>query len=73
LWQGASFEFGLGHYYRAAIYEPNPEKVSTLAEQAEEAIKFRMRELMTAVGSSATQEMSRLSDALEVVRGLMRR
>jgi hypothetical protein len=64
---------GWEHHYRAAIYAPDPEKVATLAQRAEQAIKNRMPELMTVVGPSAMQEMGRLSEALQFVHDLMHR
>lgn len=59
------------HHYRAAIYEPDPEKVPALAAEAERAIKARMREIMEE--SITALDMGKLSEALRVVRDLMHR
>jgi hypothetical protein len=58
------------HHYRAAVYEPDPDKVAALALEAERAIKSRMREIMAE--STTTLEMTKLNDALRVVRDLIR-
>jgi hypothetical protein len=71
--RGRALSSGWEHHYRAAIYAPDPEKVATLAQRAEQAIKNRMPELVTVVGSSAMQEMGRLSEALQLVHDLMHR
>jgi hypothetical protein len=59
------------HYYRAVIFEPDPEKVPALAEEAERAIKARMREIMDE--SITALDMTELSNALRVVRDLRHR
>ncbi len=59
------------HHYRAAILEPDPEKVPALAAEAERAIKARMREILEE--SSTSLDMNKLSEALRVVRDLLHR
>jgi hypothetical protein len=59
------------HLYRAVIFEPDPEKVPALAEEAERAIKARMREIMDE--SITALDMTELSNALRIVRDLRHR
>ena len=59
------------HHYRAVIFEQDPEKVPALAEEAERAIKARMREIMEE--SITALDMTELSNALRVVRDLRHR
>jgi hypothetical protein len=58
--------------YLAAIYEPDPHRITELAEIAETSIKNRVREIM-AQGIPTTPKMASLSDALYIVRDLLRR
>jgi hypothetical protein len=59
--------------YFAAVYEPDPHRIAELAEIAETSIKNRMREIMAQGTPTTTQEMASLSNALHIVRDLLRR
>ena len=57
--------------YLAAIFEADPAKRRIIAEQAEKSIKLRMRELMSDDAPTTAGEMTKLSDALRVVRDFL--
>jgi hypothetical protein len=59
--------------YLAAIFEADPSRRAINAEEAERSIKSRMRELMSEEAHTTAGELTKLSDALRVVRDLLDR